>query len=102
MVSFLGCRGSKKSENSWSIAKEFVLENENNLPIYVNPFLNDVKEFSKICPKSISFTVPKAHHPTDAGVYMLALKAINVATELKNKGRNVLLIIDNFTHIMVR
>lgn len=40
--------------------------------------------------------------PTDAGVYMLALKAINLAIELKNKGRNVLLIIDNMTHIMVR
>lgn len=102
MISFLGCRGSKKSENSWNVAKEFVLENENNLSIYVNPFVNEVKEFAKICPNSISFTVPKAQRPTDAGVYMLALKAINVAIELKNKGRNVLLILDNLTHIMVR
>jgi len=33
---------------------------------------------------------------------MLTLKAINLAIELKNKGVNVLLILDNLTNIMVR
>lgn len=32
-----------------------------------------------MCPNSISFTVQKNQKPTDAGVYMLALKAINLA-----------------------
>ncbi len=40
--------------------------------------------------------------PTDVGVYMLALKAIHLSKELKNRNFNVLLILDNFNDIMLR
>lgn len=39
---------------------------------------------------------------TDAGVYMLAVKAINLSIELKRKGKNVLLVMDNLNDIMMR
>ncbi len=40
--------------------------------------------------------------PTDAGVYMLTLKAINLSIELKKKGKDVLLIVDRLSDIMMR
>ncbi len=64
--------------------------------------MKEVKEFAQYCPKAISFTVPQSQMPTDTGVYMLTLKAINLSIELKKKGKDVLLIVDRLSDIMMR
>lgn len=64
--------------------------------------MKEVKEFSQYCPKAVSFTVGQSQKATDAGVYMLTLKAINLSKELKRKGVDVLLIVDNLSDIMMR
>lgn len=60
-----------------------------------------MQEFSQNCQKGICFSIGKKNKPTSSGVYMLTLKAINLSKELKKKGMDVLLIVDNLSDIMM-
>lgn len=101
MINFTGCLGSKKTEALEDISKHFS-STKNHITFYVNASsYSEANKFSKNA-NAISLNNGNFSNASqaDVGIYMLTLKTIVLANNLKNAGFDVLLAIDNFKFIL--
>jgi hypothetical protein len=99
MIQFSGCLGSRKTTTALNIASIFA-KNQSHTSIFVNTV--SVSESKRAVDETGSWALEagSGKNQTDAGVYMLAVKAIYLGEMLMKAGQEVLLTVDGIRHVL--
>ena len=99
MIQFSGCLGSRKTSTAFDIAKIFSQKTDHT-SIWINPASVDETKNAVNEAGCWGLTSGSKKLQTDVGVYMQAVKAINLSKILESRGENVLLVIDGIRNIL--
>jgi len=101
MFNFSGCQGSRKTTTLTDIFRIFG-QHRNHYAFYFNP--TSFPDAQRATEETGCWSFNNGSHDktnqSDVGVYMLALKTINLAKKLSLLGKEVVLGLDNFKSVL--